>query len=413
VEPVQPSNSSELLSKDDIFDLLSSDELKENGKKEDILEPELPQKENKKESKEEEKEEPEIELEEKEEDEDKVEPDEEDLELVSAPRRKEILGAYPDLFKKFPYLEKAFYREQKYTEVLPTIQDAEEAIEARNQFRQFESELLGGKTENVLKQVKESDQNAFAKIVDDYLPSLARVDRTAFNHVIASVAQNFATAMASEANNTNNENLMQAAHLLHQFIFGTSQPKPVGNFSKQEEKNPERDRLEQERSQFNQQRLDLATGDIQSKVENTIKATIDRHIDPKGQMTDYVKRVAIKDAMEDLSKLIDGDSRFQVLKDKLWEKACMNNLSRRELETIKATYLDKAKTYLPAVIKKSRSAALQGLGKRIAGDKSDESPLPVGRTATPRKQQSGNGQVSKGKENPSHGKSTIDFFNED
>src|SRR6516162_6794140 len=36
------------------------------------------------------------------------EPTEEQLELVTPVRRREILKAYPDLFKKFTYLEKAY-----------------------------------------------------------------------------------------------------------------------------------------------------------------------------------------------------------------------------------------------------------------------------------------------------------------
>jgi hypothetical protein len=39
-------------------------------------------------------------------------PTEEQLELVTPVRRKEILTKYPNLFKDFPYLEKAYYREQ-------------------------------------------------------------------------------------------------------------------------------------------------------------------------------------------------------------------------------------------------------------------------------------------------------------
>ena len=51
-------------------------------------------------------------------------PKEEDLELTDSSSRKEILAKYPKLFKDFPYLEKAYYREQQFTEVFPTIQDA-------------------------------------------------------------------------------------------------------------------------------------------------------------------------------------------------------------------------------------------------------------------------------------------------
>src|SRR6187399_1594582 len=56
-------------------------------------------------------------------------PKEEDLELMTPVRRREILAKYPKLFKDFPYLEKAYYREQQFTEVYPTIQDARAAHE--------------------------------------------------------------------------------------------------------------------------------------------------------------------------------------------------------------------------------------------------------------------------------------------
>lgn len=46
-------------------------------------------------------------------------PKEEDLELTTPVRRKEILKKYPTLFKDFPYLEKAYYREQQFTKYFP------------------------------------------------------------------------------------------------------------------------------------------------------------------------------------------------------------------------------------------------------------------------------------------------------
>ena len=52
--------------------------------------------------------------------EDLKEPDDEDLELMTPARRKDILKEFPDLFKKFPELERSYFRERKYTELLPT-----------------------------------------------------------------------------------------------------------------------------------------------------------------------------------------------------------------------------------------------------------------------------------------------------
>jgi len=82
--------------------------------------------------------------------EDLKEPDEEDLELITPLRRKEILAKYPNLFKDLPYLEKAYYREQKYTELLPTIKDAEEAVAKAQTWDKLESDLTEGNLKDIL-----------------------------------------------------------------------------------------------------------------------------------------------------------------------------------------------------------------------------------------------------------------------
>ena len=402
MDPVTPQ-STDTLTKDGILDILSEDDSLDD-KKEPIKE----------ESEEKEEDEKEVKIEDEEELE-KIEPDEEDLELISPPRRREILEAFPDVFKKFPYLEKAMYREKAYTELLPTIDDAKEAVNARDNFKRIESELLSGKTDTILNAIKSNDPNAFGKIVDDYLPALARTDRQAYVHVLGNVARNFITSMVREAQNTKNEELQQAAQILNQFTFGTSEFVAGNNFAKPEEKNPEKEKFEQERQQFAEQRINLVVGDLQGKFDNSIKATIDRHIDPKGSMPDYVKKYAIREAQDNLNQLIEQDSRYQIQKDKLWERAIKSNFSKQSVDAIKSAHFSISKTLLPQVIKKSRTEALKGLGRKASEEKNDESPLPVGKAASPRKSSGNNGgeKIPKGKDNPSAGKKTLDFFNED
>src|SRR4030095_10511453 len=117
------------------------------------------------------------------------EPSEEQLELVTPVRRREILKKYPNLFKEFPYLEKAYYREQQFTELLPTIDDAKAAVEKSQILDRFEGDLMSGNAETVLKAVQASNPKAFLKIVDDYLPTLAKVDEKAYFHVLGNVTK--------------------------------------------------------------------------------------------------------------------------------------------------------------------------------------------------------------------------------
>src|SRR5215475_3565405 len=116
-------NSDDSSSKDksDEFDLSVLDENDEDSQDE-------PKEESEKERSEEEEEEEELDLKEKEDDE--KEPnleDEDELELSKIPKRAEIKAAYPDIFKKFPQLERALYREHAYAEVFSSVADAKEA----------------------------------------------------------------------------------------------------------------------------------------------------------------------------------------------------------------------------------------------------------------------------------------------
>ena len=297
------------------------------------------------------------------------EPDEEKLELMTPVRRKEILKVYPDLFKKFPYLERAYYREQQFTEMFPTIEDARQSLEKVESFNNIEKELLSGNTTNILKALKEEDNDAFYKLVDNYLPVLADVDEKAYHHVIGNTIRHTIISMLEEAKTSGSQELNEAAVILNQFAFGSSTFTRPGNLSKSESKDTkEEDRISEREKQFNQKQFESSKNDLNTRVNNVIRSTIESHIDPKESMTDYVRKNAVRDAQETLADLIDKDTRFKSLADKLWEKAFESDFSRESVERIRSAYLAKAKTLLPSVIKKARNEGMRGLGKRVKDD---------------------------------------------
>jgi hypothetical protein len=339
-------------------------------------------------------------------------PTEEQLELVTPVRRKEILAKYPTLFKDFPYLEKAYYREQQFTEILPTIDDARAAVSAKQTLDKFENDVMSGNTEILLRAVKNESPKGFNKIVDEYLPTLARVDEQAYFHVLGNVTKHTIVAMVRESRKSGNEALQSAAQLLNQFVFGTSEFKPPSNLSKDEpEVDGKNKELEQREQQFVRQQFDSARNDLNTRINNTLKNTIDANIDPKKSMTDYVRKNASREAIEMLEVVLSKDARFVALKDKLWESAFSENFSRVSVERIKSAYLSRAKTLLPTVIKKARIDALRGLGKRTSDE--DESPNKTPITpGRPRSQEIKSGKISKAADIP-RGMRTIDFLNAD
>ncbi len=203
----------------------------------------------------------------------------ENLDIDAPPRKKEILKKYPELFKEYPFLEKMMYRDKAYTELFGSFDDAKELAEKADSFNQFESQLLSGNTEQVLREVKESDEKAFNIIVDDYLSTLAKVDKDAYFHVVGNLNKRLIMEMVEEANSTNNEDLKQAALLLNQFIFGTSKfEAPKNRVDKKI--STEQSEVEKERLAYVQERFETSRDDLQTQVDNTLKATISDYIDP-------------------------------------------------------------------------------------------------------------------------------------
>lgn len=370
------------MSKDDILDFLNKDD-------EPVEDEVIPVKEEKKEIPDEKKkvakdEEEDIEEDkegDEEEDEDELalledeleEPDEEKLELTTPTSRREILKAYPDLFKKFPSLEKAYYREMEFTKIVPTIQDAKEAVEKAETLDSFNKDLSNGNLEIVLKAVHQN-QKAFNKVADEYLETLARVDVKAYHHVLGNTMKHVIEHMIAEGRSSENEALQSAAVILNQFVFGSSKFTKPTKLSEEDSSKPEVDdkeaKIAEREKAFVKQRYTATNNELNTKVSKAFKATIDAYIDPKKSMPEYVRKHASREALEELETLISKDTRFRTIIDKLWERAFQDDFSPETIDKIYGAFKSKAGTLLGSVVKKARNEALKGLNKRSSDDDS-------------------------------------------
>lgn len=347
--------------KDEIIDLKEPKEKKDEKEVKEIKEDKEELEDEEKEEKEEKEE---VELED--EDEDK-EPAEENLELVTPVRRKEILAKYPSLFKDFPYLNNAYYREQAFTDVFPDPEDAKIAAEKAEALDAFEADLQKGSIQKVLETIKKDDINAFYNIVDNLFQQLADVDEKAHTHVTGNVIKSAVKAMALEAKRTGDEELKKAAIALNKFVFATSEYTEPTLLAKEPVKKDDtkESEVDKERKVFLKERFDAAQTSLNSRIDRILKATVEGNIDPKNSMTPFIKKHAIKEAIDEVVKSVSSDTRFTKTLDKLWDAALKDKFSEGSMKKIKDAYLSKAKTLLPGAIKNSRNEALKGMGKRL------------------------------------------------
>jgi hypothetical protein len=318
------------------------------------------------------------------------EPNEEELELTTSISRREILAKYPNIFKDFPALQNAYYREQKYSEILPTIEDARVAVERSTILDNYEEEIMSnGSMESLLTAVKDGDGESFAKVVDNFLPTLYKIDEPAYYHTIGNIVKHTIITMVRDGKESGTDELVSAANILNQYIFGSNKFSPPSKLSKASEvsqADSSREAAIAEReSKFREQQYDSAMSTLTTKTDNIIKATIDKNIDPRDSMSNYVKRNASREVSEGLEEMISKDVRFKGVLDKLWERAFEANFSSESVDRVKSAYLSKAKTLLPQLIRKSRNEALKGIGRRVndeddTDNKDKKGPLPVGKT---------------------------------
>lgn len=342
------------------------------------------------------------------------EPTDDDLELKTPVNRRALKTDYPDIFKKHPGLESTIYRERAYTELLPTIKDAQEALQSLQTLESFEKDLKLGNTTDIMAAVKADDENAFAKLVDNYLPNLAKVDKNAHDHVISNVTKDIVEAMLLFGKEKDDKDIQTAASVLYQFMFNSTKWAPKQKLSVDEVVNSsiakEREELNKQKSDFESSKQKESIGKVMTSVNNQVKSTIEKSIDSKDQMTPFVKSKAIDEVLSKASGLLEKDTRFQQIVKQLQDKAGKEKFSEESLNRIRSTYLSKYKAILLPIIKAVKAEALKGSVKKVIKDNEEinDTTERANRDSAVRNDNRGNNKNDASK--PLPGESSADFL---
>ncbi len=340
-------------------------------------------------------------------------PTDEDLELKTPVQRRALMKDYPDIFKKHPGLESTIYRERAYTELLPTINDAKEALAAAQVLQRFESDLMEGQTVDMMKAVLAEDPKAFAKLADNYMDNLAQVDERAYHHVLGNITKDIVTAMFKFGKEKEDTDIQDAASTLYQFMFNSTKWEGKKKLSadtvvddataKKEAELNERER------KIEEGRYKEHTSKLMTSIDNQVKGTIEKTIDPKDQMSSFVKTKAIEEVLNKATKLIEKDGRFQQIVKQLTDKAAKEKFTEESLNRIKSAYFVKYKAILLPIVKAVRNEALKGASARLKKDEEINDTTERANRDKPQsdRNKSGNNQDAS---KPKPGESSLDFL---
>lgn len=327
--------------------------------------------------------------------------------LVDVPvRKKEILAKYPNLEKDFPSLFKGYYREKQYADVFPTLEDAKIAQEKVNLLKGFEEKIFSGDISTVLSAVKEHEPEAYSKVVDNYLQVLHDTDEKAYIHIVNRTLGDVLNNVYRLGSSKNNEELKEAAKMVYETIFGSTSIEPPRTYGNKKEVNPEVEKLKKEKEESENRYATTTWTELDTKVKNQLINTVTNNIDPKEQMTPYVRKKAIDDAVNKLQDAMKEDKRFTAIIDTLKKKAAESKYSSESVLRVRNATLSKARSLLRDTILSVRNEALKGSreNKRVDNDEKTKR-LPPGKSTA-------QGKTS-GKSKEYKGGDVLSFLNQD
>lgn len=266
---------------------------------------------------------------------------------------KQLKKDNPEIFKKYPELRSVIFREQKYSELFPTVEDASEAQTKLKSIDQLESDLISGNSENLFEAIISTDKEAFGGLAVNLLPTIAKLDKDVYAEIIKLPIKRAVQQAYLQAKKAGNTNLMNSALYLDQFYFGEDGigEDPKVKIANKSEKSPEQSKWEKEKAEheerlkndFNTQVVEI----IENKLNKEILSSIERfEFDP------YKRRNVARDINTEVNRLLASDKRYQASIKSLYSQAQSAKFNGDWKVRITNAYLTRAKAVLPLAKKK-------------------------------------------------------------
>ena len=337
----------------------------------------------------EEKEEKEEKLEEKEPEEKK-----EDRPPFDRPTMQQMRDAFPDLFKKFPSLRDIYYREQEFSQIFSTVEEAKNASSGASSFDSVSNKIFNGDIEGLLSAVKQVDETAFGKLAQNVLPAIYKMSPDLHWQATLPMLQNLVRGFWIEGQKRGNDNIKNSAEYLSDFIFGDikvarGEKNLVPEAPKQTE---EQARFEQEKARYAMTRLNDFSNSVKSSSGNQLRSFVDDDkVDPDGIFSNFIKETIVGKVLQEVDNQLVADKAHMKYMNSLWNKARENGFGDEWKSRIISAYLARAKSLVPATRAKFVSEAM-GTSSRASGKRKEieektrarREPGPGGRTSSER-----------------------------
>lgn len=304
---------------------------------------------------------------EKEEKSEQEEPEqEEEPEKELAPHERptldQIKKAYPDIFKKFPSLRDAFYRERQFSEVFHTPQEARESAELAQEYEDLRDDVINGDGERLLPALKESD--SLPKFAKSFLSNLYKTDKDLHYQVILPVLEDAVRLVFQRGIKSGKENLQNAARVMAIELFDEMDV-AEGKKTFVEPLEKKDSKLDSERQNYENQRYNDFKIDVHEQIHKSLISEIDKGLKVEG-LTDFMKKSIRQEIIDSVVNTVRADKAHMKYVDRLWLDAKKGGYRGESKARIIDASLARAKGLIPSL---RRSLITEALGSSPAEGK--------------------------------------------
>lgn len=278
--------------------------------------------------------------------------EENDTEEDQIPSVKELKKDYPDLFKKHPEVKAAIFRDQKYAELIGSVEDAERAAVAVTTLGSIETDLLvNTDATKLLSTIKKSDEKAYEKLVLGLLPRLAEADKEIY-YKVATLPIKQLLRNAWREGEGDKTNLGKAAAWIHEYMFGKGakfEDKVESEIESKSEKTAAQKEYEEKLEEINKREYTAFKSAVDESYGKRMESFIRETLDKDERLTEFTRKNIVRETLEEILGQLQQDTRYNSTLDSLWRQAKAAGFNKDFKGRILNTALLRAKSLAPKI----------------------------------------------------------------
>lgn len=286
---------------------------------------------------------------------------------------KKLREKNPEFAKteQFKLLRDAYFREGKYTELFPTIEDATEAAENNETFGKLNYQILTeGSVEGLLESVKAASPEALQKISENFLGTLSKLDDNLYINAITPVVKNIIRkmhlqgkkALSKDENSQEGKALAATARNMWKWAFPNDDDDNAidkADVVKSNEPSQREKDLSAREQKLEQDKYTGAFTTVGNSVDKRVNTLIDEGLEAH-KLNDFTKDVLIEKIKSEVEKQIQSDDSHMKRMQSLWKRAKDEGYSNPSLSRIATAYLERVKPIIPSIRTRLVRVALGG-----------------------------------------------------